>query len=60
MYCDNNAIDFVQVAKDLLEKDDGIVMVSSSDISLTVRRSMASKKLNIRNKYGADASIPGI
>jgi hypothetical protein len=21
---------------------------------------MASKKLNIRNKYGADASIPGI
>jgi hypothetical protein len=36
MYCDNKAIDFVEVANDLLREDDSIVTAFTSNLGLSV------------------------
>jgi hypothetical protein len=45
MYCNNNAIDFVEVAKDLLKEDDYVVTESTSNLGLSVCKRMVDKKL---------------
>jgi hypothetical protein len=48
MYVNNNAIDFVVVAKDLMEEEDSIVTVTSSELGLIVRRLMFQKKSELK------------
>jgi hypothetical protein len=58
MFCENNAIDFVEVAKDLLKEDNSVVTESLCDLGLSVCRRMVSKKLFVKNKYGATFMYP--
>jgi hypothetical protein len=58
MYCDNNAIDFVQVARDLLREDDSVVNESLSDLGFSVRQRMVVKKKQIRERYGTGFTYP--
>jgi hypothetical protein len=57
MYCDNNAIDFVSVATDLLNEDDSVTD-SSQALGLSVRQRMVEKKAFHKNKFGVDFKYP--
>ena len=52
MYCDNNALFFVSVAKDLLDSVDFITGISTVNFELTIWNRMREKKLKIKLKYG--------
>jgi hypothetical protein len=58
MYVDNNAVDFVAVAKDLMEQKDATVTVTNSDIGLLIRQRMVQKKLELKLKFGTDFTYP--
>jgi hypothetical protein len=58
LYCDNNANDFVEVAKDLLKEEDSIITESRSDLGLSVHKKMVDKKIFIKSKYGPTFTYP--
>jgi hypothetical protein len=52
MYCDNNALCFVLVAKDLLQGVDMITGISSLNFGLMIRIRMLEKRKEIRSELG--------
>ncbi len=54
MYCDNNPLCFVLVAKDLLARVDAITGISSTNFGLMVRVKMDEKREEIRTLYGGE------
>jgi hypothetical protein len=58
MYCENNPITFVLVAKDLLLENDSMVNESMADFGFTVRKRMMKKKSEIRKRFGTKFTFP--
>jgi len=58
MYCENNQITFVLVAKDLLLENDSMVNETMSDIGFTVRKQMKTKKTSIQKQFGKIFTFP--
>jgi hypothetical protein len=58
MYCDNNALSFVLVAKDLLDRGDVVVTTSPINFGLMVRKLMGEKKKQLKAKFGKQFTFP--
>jgi hypothetical protein len=52
IYCDNNAICYSYVAKELLDGTNNIAMVVTLNFGLTIRKLMTKKKKEIKERFG--------